>query len=295
MGRIKINEIDIDKGKFYMFYKELLTNKKYKGMKLASKFLYTILHDRLQLSKINNWVDKNGDIYLKFARKSIEELLCVSHPTACNAFKELVKCGLIDDVRIGVNKVNIIYVKYIELETVATTLMSKKLTSRSKKHLSQEVKNFNPIDTNSINTNLNDTNINKNDNLKNIISISEIKDSKVKTFIGFDAIIDKYTNNHIFKDTIFNFIKMRKTIRRPLIDCSLALLLLKLDKLASNDIEKIDILNYSILGGWSDIYEPKKAKTNEKIKVKLSTFNNFEQRNYDYEDLEKKLLGRNND
>lgn len=41
--------------------------------------------------------------------------------------------------------------------------------------------------------------------------------------------------------------------------------------------------------------ENKKIKSNEKNKVKDLKFNNFEQRNYDYDDLEKKLLGWDKD
>jgi DNA-binding Lrp family transcriptional regulator len=170
MGRIKINEID--KGRFYQLSKELFLNEKYKSMKLTSKVLYALLNDRLELSRKNNWFDENGDVYLKFSREHIEELLCISHPTACNAFKELVKHGLIDDVHIGINKANKIYIEHMELETVATTLTSKNLTSRSKEFLPQEVKNFNTSDTKSIKTNLIDIScaISKTIDAKEIVS-----------------------------------------------------------------------------------------------------------------------------
>ena len=75
----------------------------------------------------------------------------------------------------------------------------------------------------------------------------------------------------------------------------------KLTKLSNNVHEvKIAILNQSIENSWQSIYEIKEGFKNgntSKFKndQKPLKFNNFEGRKYDYDSLEKKLLGWDNE
>lgn len=78
-----------------------------------------------------------------------------------------------------------------------------------------------------------------------------------KTTKGFDAVVEEYTTNADLKAAIFDFIQFRKAIKAPLTDRALTLCLNKLDKLASNDLEKIAILNQSIERGWKGLFEVK--------------------------------------
>lgn len=126
------------------------------------------------------------------------------------------------------------------------------------------------------------------------------KESKKAT--SYDEQINSYTDNKQLKDTIYEFIKMRKLIKKPLTDKALQLLLTKLTKL-SNDVNevKITILNQSIENSWQSIYElkgeSKNKNTSKYINMndsKTLKFNNFEAREYDYDSLEKKLLGWDN-
>lgn len=77
----------------YLYYSipmELFFNKKYKGkIKSAGKLLYGFLLNRLSLSGKNNWVDENGDIFLIFTRKEVQEMLDLSDKTVTKAFKQL--------------------------------------------------------------------------------------------------------------------------------------------------------------------------------------------------------------
>lgn len=57
--------------------------------------LYALLYDRSRLSKANNWVDKEGNIYIRMTVKEIEETLKISHPTAIKLLDELEKATLI--------------------------------------------------------------------------------------------------------------------------------------------------------------------------------------------------------
>lgn len=123
-----------------------------------------------------------------------------------------------------------------------------------------------------------------------------IKKEKKKS--EFDLIIENYTNDLQLRNTIYEFIKMRKAIKVPMTSNALNLMLKKLDKLAPNDIHcdiRINILEQSIMNSWKGIFELKSKNgqkqvqySNEKPKLR---FNNFKGRDYDYDDLEKKLLG----
>lgn len=110
--RITVAEINQDR--FYKMPKELFTSDLYKELNSDARVLYAMLADRKELSRDNNWVDENKDIYLNYSRKSLAELIGVSVNTVTKAFKLLVKCRLIDDVRQGLNKSNRIYVLKVD-------------------------------------------------------------------------------------------------------------------------------------------------------------------------------------
>ena len=124
----------------------------------------------------------------------------------------------------------------------------------------------------------------------------EVGNKKKKT--EYDLIIENYTNDLQLRNTIYEFIKMRKAIKAHMTSNALNLMLKKLDKLAPNDIHcdvRINILEQSIMNSWKGIFELKSKNgqkqvrySNEKPKLR---FNNFKGRDYDYDDLEKKLLG----
>lgn len=87
------------------------------------------------------------------------------------------------------------------------------------------------------------------------------KDSKDKNKKdnGLNEIINSYTINENLKEPIRDFLKMRKAMKKPVTDRALTLILNKLDKLASSDNEKIEILNQSIENSWQGVF-PLKIK-----------------------------------
>ena len=111
-----------------------------------------------------------------------------------------------------------------------------------------------------------------------------IKDLKKNTEI--DKVVNEYTENKILRDCIIEFIKFRKGINATITTFSLKRILERLSNLAYSDEEKIKIINNSIINGWRNIF-PLKKDNNESIKK----FNNFTPRKYDYDLLEKQLLG----
>ncbi|HAB60889.1 MAG TPA: hypothetical protein DCE48_09325 [Lachnospiraceae bacterium] len=88
-----------------------------------------------------------------------------------------------------------------------------------------------------INTDIN-TDINKKKNTK----------EKSKEFVVYDP--DEKLNQ-----AIHEFIAFRESIKAKITDHGIDLMLKKLDKLANNNDDKIEILNNSIIGGWKGIFE----------------------------------------
>ena len=93
-------------------------------------------------------------------------------------------------------------------------------------------------------------NTNKNTNIEN----------KKEKGTSLDKIINSHTENLELRTTLKEFLKMRKTIKKPMTDKAMKLLISKLNKLGSNDYEKIEILDQSILNCWQGIFELKNKK-----------------------------------
>lgn len=81
------------------------------------------------------------------------------------------------------------------------------------------------------------------------------KNNKKETKTDFDVLIDEYTCNNELKQTIYEFIKMRKGIKKPITAYGLKKILNKLDSLADNDNDKMAILDQSIMRSWAGIFE----------------------------------------
>lgn len=117
----------------------------------------------------------------------------------------------------------------------------------------------------------------------------------IKTTKGFDYIVNSYTENEELRQAIFDFIKMRKANKKVLTDRALTLILKRLDSLGSSDVMKIDILNQSIANSWQGVFPLKDMNSNSNTKVsrpeKEKTFSNYDQRQYNFDELEKQLLG----
>lgn len=86
------------------------------------------------------------------------------------------------------------------------------------------------------------------------------KESKPKN--GYGEIIDNYTANEDLKEALWEFIKMRKFIKKPVTDRALKSIINKLDTLASTDTDKIAILDQSITNSWQGVFPLSQDKTN---------------------------------
>lgn len=74
---------------------------------------------------------------------------------------------------------------------------------------------------------------------------------------NYDKIINSMVEDEEIKNSIYEFIKMRNLIKKPMTDRALTMLINKLEKLSSDKDIQIKILEKSILKNWTDIYELK--------------------------------------
>ena len=116
-----INLDNLKKFSYYRLQKPLLTDDKYKNLKLGPKFLYSIFFSRMELSQQNSdsFTDELGRIYIIFPIQTIMEILGVKKDTAIKSLKDLQEYDLISIKKIkeGILNHNRIYVKKISSTT----------------------------------------------------------------------------------------------------------------------------------------------------------------------------------
>lgn len=95
--------------------------------------------------------------------------------------------------------------------------------------------------------------------------------NKKKNETEFDQLINQNFSDEELKNTIYEFIKMRKAIKKPLTTRGLELLIKKLYTLSTNIDEQIKILNNSIMNNWQGIY-PLKQELKSKNKGGIDDF-----------------------
>lgn len=81
---------------------------------------------------------------------------------------------------------------------------------------------------------------------------------KEATKSSYKIIIDEFTDNDVMKDTIYEFIKMRKLIKAPMTDKALKDMLSKLKRIGRTEAEQLEILNNSIMNSWKGVFPLKK-------------------------------------
>lgn len=97
---------------FYRVPKLLFTDRKFSKISMEAKFLYGILLDRMNLSAKNGWFDEKGRVYIIFPVNEVMEALDCGKQKAARLLEELeTKGDLIERVRQGLGKPNLIYVK----------------------------------------------------------------------------------------------------------------------------------------------------------------------------------------
>jgi len=251
---------------FYRIPKLLFTNDQYKSMSTDAKVLYGLLLDRVSLSTKNNWVDTQGRVFIIYTREEAQEFLNIGKDKSIKLFKELVQNDLLEEVRQGLTKPNILYVKNFvnaPLNPVKSRT-SEKQTSGNPKNRLQDVRKTDP----------NYTDINYTD--------IELNNNKAKTQkIEKVVVVNK------------NIEMVKEIIKEPINDKEASTLL----QISNNNLDLIrekyelttnykqminNIVAFLITAIAQDWTSTSKSNT------KTNNFcNNHEQREFDFEELEK--------
>ena len=88
-------------------------------------------------------------------------------------------------------------------------------------------------------------------------STDERERKKGTALTSYDTIINERIFDEEVKATLYEFIKMRKLIKKPLTDFALTKLINKLEKFTIDPKAQVAILENSIVNNWQDIYEPR--------------------------------------
>lgn len=132
--------IEAEQFSFYRVPRLLIKDERYRGLSSDAKLLYGLMLDRMSLSMKNGWMDDMNRAYIIYTIDNIMEDLGCSKPTCIKIIKELDSdsgIGLIEKVRRGLGKPDIIYVK--NFSTIAEAQEGKKPENADK---STEVKNL---------------------------------------------------------------------------------------------------------------------------------------------------------
>ena len=144
---------------FYRVPKLLFTDRKFSKISMEAKFLYGILLDRMNLSAKNGWFDEKGRVYIIFPVNEVMEALDCGKQKAARLLEELeTKGDLIERVRQGLGKPNLIYVKNF-FTPESNFLKFENHTSGGSKIEPAEVPKSNPNNINQNNTENSNTNL----------------------------------------------------------------------------------------------------------------------------------------
>jgi len=92
---------------FYKFPIFLISNEKYRDMKLSSKFIYMLLKDRNELSLLRQLYDENKKNFLIFTIEELVKESNLSKSTILSALNELQEKQLLIKRKNGFNKKNL--------------------------------------------------------------------------------------------------------------------------------------------------------------------------------------------
>ncbi len=148
--------------RFFQFPQVLIYGSQYKTLSDSAKLGYMILHDRLDYSLKNNWVDEDNRVYFIFTNQELTDLMGRSKKKVIRAKNELENQGLLFqktmhfNPKTGKNEPNRLYLA--DLEVTATDIYTKSrqqeprtLDTRESVKKSHNLDYINNLDTNRYN------------------------------------------------------------------------------------------------------------------------------------------------
>lgn len=90
------------------------------------------------------------------------------------------------------------------------------------------------------------------------------------------------------REALTEYARMREKMKAPLTDYAMKLVIDQVEQMTEDEATRVAIINQSIKNGWKDLFP---LETKSKKKTAVGSFGNYDQRNFDYRDAEKKLRG----
>ncbi|MDE8172146.1 replication initiator protein A [Erysipelothrix rhusiopathiae] len=224
--RRRFNVSDVVNSTFYQVPKFLFTEE-FKELNSDARLLYGMLKDRHELSLKNKWLTDDGDVYLIYTRQEMMKMLGVSNKTVIKAMEALKAHGLLEEVRQGLRKPNLIFMYMVEGDYLPLNDRTvdeetkensdnqalgssvnreeipevenlhfkkcKNYTSRSEEITLQEVENLHPINTYNNQSSISNTDLSNTDNLS-INQESTNHDGLMDKYNEFETLVKKNIN-----------------------------------------------------------------------------------------------------
>lgn len=206
----KISASEFETLRFYQLPKFLFEDEYFSKMPTEAKVMYALLKDRFELSRLNNWVDSENNIYLLYTNKQLCSILNYAEPKIIKLKKELEKYNLIINERQGLNKPNRIYLlePTYDKELINSKFQNKEnISSRTNESSVQELTNFKSNDTEFNNTDYIETDSNDTNDLYDTTNNHSYHTNHPNTEFNNDAlkfqILEELPNQ--IKDYLSNF------------------------------------------------------------------------------------------
>lgn len=132
---------------FYRIPKVLFTDDYFKNLTSDAKVLYGLMLDRMALSIKNKWIDQNNRVYIIFTLEQVMQYMNCGRDKGMKTLAELDTkkgIGLIERVKQGFGKPDIIYVKSFVMKQQQTTSVSEQ--PEEQKAYSQQENEFGESD-----------------------------------------------------------------------------------------------------------------------------------------------------
>jgi hypothetical protein len=189
---------------------------------LASEAKYWHDHDKLE----DGWFFSTVE--------NVESATGLSGYQQRKALSALTKAGVVETRQKGLPKKRYIRIHFMELVSVVNDKCSKNFTTVGEETAS-----------------LDDEKLSINNYKEQQQEQSNKEEDKRETF---DAIIDGFTDDEELRQTLREFLRYRKAIKKPLTNRALKLNISKLAKLASDPRQQSEIVNQTIERGWTGLF-----------------------------------------
>ena len=118
--------------KYYMIPQQFFTEPLRSNISNNAILLYSLLVNRFQLSRKNNWVDEDGDIYFKFERKEMQRLLGLSDRPVKKAMDNLIENNLIYEINEDFGRAKKIYLRKFDAYNHSEQIVNSQNHNRKK-------------------------------------------------------------------------------------------------------------------------------------------------------------------